>query len=89
MDRAPESLLITNPVIEARATKKLLVDLTAARITIELETAAIAARNATPAHLDEMDALLAQAGRSFDDSVLLTQVSLAFHRQIALASETS
>jgi GntR family transcriptional repressor for pyruvate dehydrogenase complex len=85
--RTPQSLLITNPVIEARATKKLLVDLIAARIPIELETAALAARNATPEHLDEMDRLLAQAGRSFGDSILLTQVNLAFHRQIALASD--
>jgi GntR family transcriptional repressor for pyruvate dehydrogenase complex len=84
--RAPESLLITNPVIEARATKKLLVDLIEARIPIELETAALGAKNATPEHLDEMDALLTRAGRSFGDSVLLTQVNLAFHRQIALAS---
>jgi GntR family transcriptional repressor for pyruvate dehydrogenase complex len=84
--RAPESLLITNPVIEARATKKLLVDLIEARIPIELETAALGAKNATPEHLDEMDRLLTRAGRSFGDSILLTQVNLAFHREIALAS---
>jgi len=84
--RSPESLMITNPVVEARATKKLLVDLIEARIPIESQTAALAAVNATEDHLDEMDRLLAQAGRSFDDSTLLTQVNLAFHRQIALAS---
>jgi GntR family transcriptional repressor for pyruvate dehydrogenase complex len=85
--RSPESLLITNPVIEARATRKLLVDLIAARIPIELETAALAVRHATPDHLDEMEHLLTRAGRSFADSILLTQVNLAFHRQIALASD--
>lgn len=84
--RSPESLMITNPVVEARATKKLLVDLIEARIPIESQTAALAAVNATEEHLDEMDGLLARAGRSFDDSTLLTQVNLSFHRQIALAS---
>lgn len=84
--RSPESLMITNPVIEARASKKLLVDLIEARIPIESQTAALAATNATEDHLEEMDRLLTHAGRSFDDSSLLTQVNLSFHRQIALAS---
>ncbi|MEO8334092.1 MAG: FadR/GntR family transcriptional regulator [bacterium] len=84
--RSPESLMITNPVIEARATKKLLVDLIEARIPIESQTAALAALNASQENLEEMDRLLARAGRSFDDSALLTQVNLAFHREIALAS---
>jgi GntR family transcriptional repressor for pyruvate dehydrogenase complex len=84
--RSPESLMITNPVIEARATKKLLVDLIEARIPIESQTAALAAVNATKDHLAEMDRLLTRAGRSFDDSSLLTQVNLSFHREIALAS---
>ena len=84
--RSPDSLMITNPVIEATATKKLLVDLLEARIPIESQTAALAARNATEEHLDEMDRLLTHAGRSFDDSELLTQVNLSFHREIALAS---
>ncbi len=84
--RSPESLMITNPVLEARASKKLLVDLIEARIPIELQTASLAATNATEDHLAEMDRLLTHAGRSFDDSSLLTQVNLSFHRQIALAS---
>jgi GntR family transcriptional repressor for pyruvate dehydrogenase complex len=84
--RAPESLLITNPVIEARATKKLLVDLIEARIPIELQTAALAARHAAEVHLTEMASLLTIAGASFDDAMLLNQVNLSFHRKIALAS---
>jgi GntR family transcriptional regulator, transcriptional repressor for pyruvate dehydrogenase complex len=84
--RSPDSLLITNPVIEARATKKLLVDLIEARIPIESETAALAARNATKAQLDEMDRLLALARQSLDDPQRLTKVNLAFHGEIALAS---
>lgn len=84
--KSPDSLLITNPVLDAPPTKKLLVDLIEARIPIELQTAALAAQNATAAHLDEMHRLLTRAGRSFGDAALLNQVNLAFHRQIALAS---
>jgi len=84
--RSPDSLLITNPILDARPSKKLLIDLIEARIPIELQTAALAARNATDEHLDEMNRLLAQAGRSFRDSAILNQVNLSFHRQIALAS---
>jgi GntR family transcriptional repressor for pyruvate dehydrogenase complex len=83
---SPDLLMITNPVLEARASKKLLVDLLEARIPIESQTASLAARNATVEHLDEMDRLLRHAGQSFDDSALLTQVNLSFHREIALAS---
>lgn len=84
--RSPDSLLITNPVLGAHPTRKLLVDLIEARIPIELETAALAARNATDEHLEEMDRLLTRAGDSFGDVALLNQVNLSFHRQIALAS---
>jgi GntR family transcriptional regulator, transcriptional repressor for pyruvate dehydrogenase complex len=84
--QSPDSLLITNPIRDIPPTRKLLVDLIEARIPIEMETASLAARNATPEHLEEMDRLLTRAGRSFDDAALLNQVNLAFHRQIALAS---
>jgi GntR family transcriptional regulator, transcriptional repressor for pyruvate dehydrogenase complex len=84
--RSPDSLLITNPVLDAPPTKKLLVDLIEARIPIELQTAALAARHATAEHLEEMDNLLTRAGHSFGDAALLNQVNLSFHRQIALAS---
>jgi GntR family transcriptional repressor for pyruvate dehydrogenase complex len=84
--RSPDSLLMSNPVLEVAASKKLLVDLIEARIPIELQTVALAAHHATPEHLAEMERLLAQAGASFDDSTLLNQTNLSFHRQIALAS---
>jgi len=84
--RSPESLMISNPVIEARASKKILIDLIEARIPIESQTAGLAATNASQDHLDEMDRLLERAARSFDDSALLNQVNLSFHREIALAS---
>jgi GntR family transcriptional repressor for pyruvate dehydrogenase complex len=84
--RTPDSILISNPVFEMTASRKLLVDLIEARIPIELQTVALAARHATAEHLAEMSRLLAEAGASFDDPALLNKVNLAFHRQIALAS---
>lgn len=84
--RTGESMLISNPVFEVMATKKLLVDLIEARIPVELETVRLASMNARDEHLDEMDRLLERASRSFDDSSSLNTVNLAFHRQIALAS---
>ncbi|CAN5822903.1 FadR/GntR family transcriptional regulator [soil metagenome] len=84
--RAPDSLLISNPVFEPTASKKLLVDLIEARIPIELQTADLAARHATVGHLEEMGQLLAKAGRALDNTSLLNQLNLGFHRQIALAS---
>jgi GntR family transcriptional repressor for pyruvate dehydrogenase complex len=84
--RSPDSLLISNPVFEATASKKLLIDLIDARIPIELQTAALAARHATAAHLDDMGCLLARAGKSLNDASALNQLNLSFHRQIALAS---
>lgn len=84
--RSPGSLLVTNPVVDSAPSKKLLVDLIQARIPIELETASLAARHATEAHLAEMDRLLTDAGRSLDDAARLNRTNLSFHRQIALAS---
>jgi GntR family transcriptional regulator, transcriptional repressor for pyruvate dehydrogenase complex len=84
--RSPDSLLVSNPVFSPTPTKKLLIDLIDARIPIEVQTAALAARNATDAHLAEMDRLLKHAGMSMQDPAMLTQVNLNFHRQIALAS---
>ena len=84
--RSPDSLLISNPIFELTPSKKLLVDLIDARIPIEMQTASLAARHATDANLAEMERLLTRAGESFDDANLLTEVNLAFHRQIAVAS---
>jgi GntR family transcriptional regulator, transcriptional repressor for pyruvate dehydrogenase complex len=84
--RQPDSLLISNPVLETTPTKKLLVDLISARIPIETQTAALAAANATAEHLDQMASQLAKAGESLGDPPILNQVNLSFHRQIAFAS---
>lgn len=84
--RAPTSLLMSNPIIEVAPSRKLLVDLIEARLPVETTTASLAARNATDAHLDEMERLLDKAHLSLDDPATLTEINLAFHRQIALAS---
>lgn len=84
--RAPTSLLMSNPIVEVAPSRKLLVDLIEARLPVETTTASLAARNATDAHLDEMERLLDKAKLSLDDPAILTEINLAFHRQIALAS---
>jgi DNA-binding FadR family transcriptional regulator len=86
VSRSDDSLVITNPVFEGAASKKLLVDLVEARIPIETTSARLAATNATEEHLGEMRRLLAHAGESLDDANVLNQTNLAFHRHIAVAS---
>jgi len=81
-----DSLLISNPVFEGGFSKKLLVDLIEARVPIELQSTALAAVNASPEQLDEMQRLLEQAEEKLDDDALLNQINLSFHRQIAVAS---
>ena len=86
VNRTPDSLVISNPLHGGAVSKKLLTDLIEARIPIEIQSATLAATNATGEHVDEMRALLARAGESLDDDALLNQTNLAFHRQIARAS---
>lgn len=84
--RSDDVLVLASPAYRGEVTKKLLTDLIQARIPIEVQSAGLAAKNATPEHLEEMRALLASAGRSLDDDVLLNRINMAFHKQIALAS---
>lgn len=84
--RSDDVLVLATPGYGGEVTKKLLMDLVQARIPIEMQSAALASRNAAPEHLEEMRTLLAQAGRSLDDDALLNRINMGFHRQIALAS---
>lgn len=86
--RDPNSLVISNPIYTGSFTRKLLVDLIEARVPIETRAAELAAANATDEQLDKMRAYLARAEECMrvDDDVELTQVNLAFHREIAVAS---
>jgi GntR family transcriptional repressor for pyruvate dehydrogenase complex len=80
------TMLLSNPVFAAPASKKLLVDLIEARIPIEIQSATQAARNATAEHVAEMRRLLDRASANLDDAAVLNETNLAFHREIAKAS---
>lgn len=69
-----------------KVTKKLLLDLIQARAPIEMQSAALASRNATDEHFAEMRRLLTMAGENLDNDSVLNSVNMAFHRQIATAS---
>jgi GntR family transcriptional repressor for pyruvate dehydrogenase complex len=84
--RDHNTLMVSNPIFDGAVSPKLLIDLIEARIPIELQSVALAARHASDQHLDEMTQLLDSAGRNLDDDVFLTSANMAFHRQIALAS---
>jgi len=84
--RSDDVLVLASPGYAGEVTKKLLLDLIQARIPIEMQSVALASRNATEEHLEEMRTLLDNAGRSLDDDALLNRINMAFHRQIALAS---
>lgn len=81
-----DSLVLANVEFAGAASKKLLLDLLEARTPIEVQSATLAARHATAAHLAEMRRLLDHAGANLDDAALLNQTNLAFHREIAAAS---
>ena len=80
------TMLLSNPVFAAPASKKLLIDLIEARIPIEIQSATHAARNATPEQVAEMRRLLDRASANLDDAAVLNETNLAFHREIAKAS---
>ncbi|HEU4642216.1 MAG TPA: FadR/GntR family transcriptional regulator [Gemmatimonadaceae bacterium] len=80
------ALLVSNPIIGASVSKKLLVDLIEARMAIEVQSAALAALNATPEHLDGMRQTLTTASENLGDNTVLNSANMTFHRLIALAS---
>ena len=84
--RPADSMLMSNPVFGAQPTRKLLIDLIEARMPIEIETARLAARNATAAQLDEMKRLLSKASGSMGDAATLSDTNMSFHQHIALSS---
>lgn len=86
VNRAPDTLVISNPIFDGTVSKKLLVDLIEARIPVEETSATLAATHATAEDLAEMRELLDRADAALGDDALLNQTNLAFHRQIAVAS---
>lgn len=86
VNRTQESLIISNPVYQTPASKKLLLDLIAARTPIEVLSARLAATQATLAQRKELGRLLTRAGAHLDDDDILNETNMAFHRTIAIAS---
>jgi GntR family transcriptional repressor for pyruvate dehydrogenase complex len=84
--RSDDILVLASPDFTGTVTKKLLLDLIQARVPIELQSVACAARNATDAHLREMRRLLDAARETFSDDDVQHSSNMGFHRQIALAS---
>ncbi len=79
-------LFASNPVLAGTPSKKTLVDLIEARILVEVEGAALAARHAGPDDLETMAALLAQAQANLGDGDALSTINMAFHAAVARAS---
>jgi GntR family transcriptional regulator, transcriptional repressor for pyruvate dehydrogenase complex len=82
-------LLIRNPVFSGGITRKLLLDLVEAREPVELTSARLAATNASERHLETMHTLLTRAEECLDDDAVLSDVNMAFHKEIAAASGNS
>lgn len=85
----PNSLFASNPALAGTPSKKTLVDLIEARILVEVEGAALAARHATPDDIAQMTALLEHAQVNLDDGDALSSINMAFHAAIARASGNS
>ena len=84
--RDRDVLVLASPDYSGTLTKKLLLDLIEARKPIELQTTALAARNLTDEHCQEMRRLLTTAEENLANDEVLTSANMAFHQQIALAS---
>lgn len=85
----PDTLFVSNPILDRRVSKKLLVDLIEARIPIELQSVALAARNASDEQLRKMDELLSVAADNLGNDAVLNPTNMGFHQQIALSSGNS
>lgn len=83
--RDADPLLVTNP-FESAASRKVLLDLVEARTAMEPACAALAAQNATPAHLARMREALERAGARLDADEGGGEPDRGFHGEIARAS---
>ena len=81
------SMILVNPIVsEESPTKKQLLDLIEARMSIEVSTAELAAKNATSKDIKNMQQLLNEAKDQLENDVVLTQKNMSFHLAIAAAS---
>ena len=84
--RSEEVLVLASPDYAGGVTKKLLLDLIAVRMLLEVQSATDAVANFSAEHVSEMRRLLTTAGENLSDDDVLNSVNMEFHRQIALAS---
>ncbi len=84
--KGQDVLLVSNPVFGGVPSKKLMVDLIEARIPVESTSAVLAAQSRTSEQLQNMTALLAEAGSNLDNDEVLNAANMGFHREIAVAS---
>ena len=82
----PNPLFVSNPVLAGAPSKKTLLDLVEARLPLELETTALAARRATDDDLAALAALLERAEAHLADGDVLNTTNMSFHTAIAKAS---
>ncbi len=87
--KSQDMILVGNPIYGGAISKKLLIDLITARIPIEVKSAALAASNATDAHLNRMEELLTEAGQNLANDAVLSATNMAFHHEIAVASDNT
>lgn len=89
-----DTLLMSNPIFTGEVSKKMMLDLIGARIPIECKSVMLAAERATGEHVERMEGFLEKAGKmlsdgkSLDDEALST-ANMAFHREIAVASDNA
>lgn len=86
VSRSEEVLVLASPDYGGEVTKKLLLDLINTRMPLEIMSVAEAVKHATLEDLVEMRRLLTSAGQNLTNDVVLNEVNMGFHRQIALAS---
>lgn len=86
VSRSEEVLVLASPDYSGEVTKKLLLDLINTRMPLEIMSVAEAMKHATLDDLVEMRRLLTSAGQNLTNDVVLNEVNMGFHRQIALAS---
>jgi GntR family transcriptional repressor for pyruvate dehydrogenase complex len=84
--RSQDVLLVAAPEFTGTLTKKLLIDLLETRMPLEMQSVALAARNADDQNIADMRSLLDTASQNLADDSVLNQTNMSFHRAIAQAS---
>ena len=84
------SLFLMNPMYsKLPSSKKQLLDLIEARIQFEVAAAALAAKNASKKHIENMQSMLKEAEDNIENNDVLNRVNMGFHREISAASGNS